>query len=121
MKRAQSFIGDLISTYLSEASQQSLGANEEEKKGVEDSSAAKIPTTPGAKILVVTHGGFIMEYMNAIKLLGGKQPMFNNGAKNTAIFIVKIQLKKKKSKTGTVVKPSVQIVLENDNSHLSKQ
>ena len=47
--------------------------------------------------------------------------MFNNNAKNTAIFIIKFRLEQKKTKTGTVQKPVATVVLENDNSHLSKE
>ena len=56
-------------------------------------------------MLVVTHGGFIMEYLNAVRLMSGRQPLFNNNARNTALFVIKFRLEEKKTKTGLIMKP----------------
>ena len=69
MKRAQSFIGDLIQNYLQK---EKLLPQEEEKKENEVGSAKIVPNSSGAKVLVVTHGGFIMEYLNAVRLMSGR-------------------------------------------------
>ena len=61
--------------------------------------------------MVVTHGGFIGEFFNVVRKLAGRQAVYNNSAKNTAMYIVKFERNAKdglKSRT----------LLENDNSHL---
>ena len=63
------------------------------------------------RILVVTHGGFIGEFMNVVRRLMGKPPVYSNNAKNTAMYIVQFD---RNAKGG--LKPKV--LLENDNSHI---
>jgi len=47
-------------------------------------------------ILVVTHGGFIMEFQNLInQLVFKKKPVFNNSAQNCSIYKYNVFLKKK--------------------------
>ena len=62
-------------------------------------------------MLVVTHGGFIGEFLNVCRKLAGRQPVYNNSAKNTAMYVIKFE---RNAKDG--LKSSV--LLENDNSHL---
>lgn len=56
------------------------------------------------KILVVTHGGFIMEFMNVVRSLRGKAPILNNNARNTAVYVVRFTLSPKKMKNGVIQK-----------------
>ncbi|CAK78968.1 unnamed protein product (macronuclear) [Paramecium tetraurelia] len=62
-------------------------------------------------VLLVTHGGFIMEFMNQINyMINKKQPVYNNSALNCSITIVKYILPK----------GEVKIVTQNDASHIQK-
>lgn len=79
------------------------------------------------RILVVTHGGFIMEFMNAVRVMDGKQPIENNSARNTSIYIIQFALqgwKKGLAKPFTSqkggAKPKIipTVIKENDNAHL---
>ena len=63
------------------------------------------------RILIVTHGGFIGEFLNVIRKYQGKGPVYNNSAKNCAMYTLTLQ---RNAKGG--LKPV--ITLENDNSHL---
>ena len=49
--------------------------------------------------------------MNAVKLLEGRQPVYDNSAKNTAMYIVRFE---RNARDG--LKPK--IIMKNDNSHL---
>ena len=62
-------------------------------------------------MLTVTHGGFIGEFLNVVKLLEGRQPVYDNSAKNTAMFIIRFE---RNAKDG--LKPK--LIMKNDNSHL---
>ena len=62
-------------------------------------------------VLVVTHGGFIGEFLNVVRKLSGRPAVYNNSAKNTAMYIVKFE---RNAKDGLKAK----ILLENDNAHL---
>ena len=42
------------------------------------------------RILVLTHGGFIMETLNAIRTRKNQELRFINDAKNTALYVLKI-------------------------------
>lgn len=69
-------------------------------------------TEPVKKILVVSHGGFIMELFNAIGVRMKKQdPTFNNDAKNCSITVIKIAL----DKSG---REDIKILRRNDVNHL---
>ncbi|CDW81697.1 phosphoglycerate mutase family protein [Stylonychia lemnae] len=70
------------------------------------------------KILVITHGGFIMEFLNAVRVMQSKSPIFNNNAKNTAIYVIKFKQELKKTSKGTILKVIPQVIVENDNRHL---
>ena len=73
----------------------------------------KNPTQPGLyRILMVTHGGFIGEFLNVVRKCQGKPPIYNNNAKNCAIYCVRFQRNAKGGLYPT-------IVVENDNSHLT--
>lgn len=85
MARADSFLKDLARAYLSPP--------EEERK---------IDSTP--RILVVTHGGFIMEFMNVVRSLSGKAPIMNNNARNTSVYLIRFSMNPKKMKNGVVQK-----------------
>ncbi|CAD8047558.1 unnamed protein product [Paramecium sonneborni] len=62
-------------------------------------------------VLLVTHGGFIMEFMNQINyMINKKQPVYNNSALNCSITIVKY----------TLPKGEVKIVTQNDATHIQK-
>ena len=63
------------------------------------------------KLLIVTHGGFIGEFLNVVRKLAGRQPIYNNSAKNTAMYIIKFERNAKSSL-------KARILLENDNEHL---
>ena len=62
-----------------------------------------------------------MEFMNVVKSLNGKQPIYNNNAKNTSVSIIKFKKKMVKTKQGNKEKLSAVVTLENDNSHLTKK
>lgn len=48
------------------------------------------PVNPGSyRLLMVTSGGFIGEFFNVIRKYQGKPPIYNNSAKNCALFIVR--------------------------------
>ena len=40
-----------------------------------------------------------MEFMNVVRMIKGKQPIFNNCAKNTSIYIIRFAFKKGKGKS----------------------
>ena len=73
------------------------------------------------KILVVTHGGFIMEFLNAVRAMMSKTPIFNNNAKNTAIYVIKFKKETKRTSKGVSTKIIPQVIVENDNSHLKNK
>jgi len=68
------------------------------------------PRTTPAKVLVVSHGGWIMEFMNVLREFQGKEPVFSNISKNTALNIMRVSNHKGK--------PRVAILMHNDVSHL---
>ena len=59
----------------------------------------------------MTHGGFIGEFLNVLKTLEGRQPVYDNSAKNTAMFIIRFE---RDAKNGLKSK----MIMKNDNSHL---
>ena len=60
---------------------------------------------------MVTHGGFIGEFLNVVRKLSGRAAVYNNSAKNTAMYIIKFE---RNAKGGL----KARILLENDNAHL---
>lgn len=64
------------------------------------------------KILIVTHGGWIMELINVIRELKGQPPVYANKSKNTAVYIYRIR-----KVTG---KLTPTMVIENDTRHLDE-
>jgi broad specificity phosphatase PhoE len=40
------------------------------------------------RVLIVTHGGFIGEFMNVVRALLVKPAIYANNARNTAMYIV---------------------------------
>jgi broad specificity phosphatase PhoE len=65
------------------------------------------------RVLVVSHGGWIMEFMNVVRSLRGQPPKHANVSKNTALYVMRV------SKQGS--RFSVQVIKENDISHLEKK
>lgn len=65
--------------------------------------------------LVVSHGGFIMEFVNSFKALMDPKyvDQFKNNTKNTSITIFKIT-------ETTPGKLDFKITLQNDNTHLAQ-
>mmetsp|Transcript_11278 Transcript_11278/g.13302 ORF Transcript_11278/g.13302 Transcript_11278/m.13302 type:complete len:93 (-) Transcript_11278:490-768(-) len=92
MLRAQSYINSITEEFLPTKASQKSGA--------------KAPKN--IKVLTVTHGGFIGEFLNCIKMLEGRQPVYDNSAKNTAMFIVRFE---RNAKDG--LKPK--LMMKNDN------
>ena len=79
---------------------------------ISDELLPKKPTeVKQKKLLIVTHGGFIGEFLNVVRKLSGRQPVYNNSAKNTAMYILKFE---RNAKSGL----KARILLENDNEHL---
>lgn len=62
------------------------------------------------RVLVVTHGGWIMEFLNVIRKLKGSPPVFANNTQNTSLTVIKF----KKARTGFFPR----VVMNNDVSHL---
>ncbi|KAM3131358.1 hypothetical protein pb186bvf_016540 [Paramecium bursaria] len=65
---------------------------------------------PTVKVLLVTHGGFIMEFMNHMNFLQSKKnPVYNNNAQNCSITVVSYK------------KPGdIKVLVNNDASHIQK-
>ena len=64
------------------------------------------------KVLVVTHGGWIGEFNNVVKVLSGRQPTYTNNAKNCALYVYNIE---RNAKGGL----KARCLIDNDNSHLT--
>jgi broad specificity phosphatase PhoE len=47
------------------------------------------------RILVVTHGGYIMEFYNVVKQIHGQKVTNSNNAKNCAVYIFGVDKKPK--------------------------
>ena len=77
------------------------------------------------KILAVTHGGFIMEFVNVYREMKGLGMCEKNIAKNTAIYVFHIECTNCKGVCKGVSckakKIAITLTKENDNSHLSKK
>ena len=63
------------------------------------------------KILVVSHGGWIMEFVNVIRELKGQAPVYANKSQNTAVYIYRFR------KIGNKLSPNM--IIENDVKHLA--
>ncbi|CAG9322408.1 unnamed protein product [Blepharisma stoltei] len=87
MERAKEFFNDLCRNHMREESKEAL------------------------KILVVSHGGWIMEFLNVIKQLKGQPPVYANISKNTALYVLRVR------KSGKNL--TVNIAVDNDISHLT--
>ena len=98
MLRAQSYINSITEEFLP-------------SKASVKASKGQVASKSNIKVLTVTHGGFIGEFLNCVKLLEGKQAVYDNSAKNTAMFIVRFE---RNAKDG--LKPK--LIMKNDNSHL---
>ncbi|XP_051912572.1 uncharacterized protein LOC127594861 [Hippocampus zosterae] len=91
---------------------------EADKKGAYREFKAKdaeswVDVNRRAEVLVVTHGGFIMEFHNVVnKLTEGKAPEFRNTAKNCSIHSFKVV----RAEGGLRVSK----LLVNDNTHLEE-
>ena len=82
---------------------------EEERKGEEEKKESS--HTP--RVLCVTHGGLIMEFLNYVDtfLAGGAEASRTNKAKNCAIFVFSVTMKD----TGL----HIETLVENDVDHLT--
>lgn len=70
-----------------------------------------LSTSPPVKLLIVSHGGCIMELLNVIRMLKHQPSIHANIAKNTALYLFRVS-----RKSGN---PSFTEVLSNDTAHLS--
>ena len=68
-------------------------------------------SNPPNSILVVSHGGWIMEFLNVIRETKRQPPLYQNKSKNTALYMYRIR---KKGQTFSVTS-----VIQNDISHLN--
>lgn len=92
------------------------------KKIAQSNMSSKISNDKGLpKILVVTHGGYIMEFFNVINSRKSNQkPIFLNNTKNCSINMLQITGKITKNTLGKETKDiTYKIVLRNEDSHLS--
>lgn len=94
-------------------------------KKTKPSMAIKKESKVYPKILVVTHGGFIMEFLNLCRSMKGVGPSEKNSAKNTAIFVFRIECKFCQGvctgKCKGTKELAIKILLENDDSHIKKK
>ena len=72
------------------------------------------------RLLIVTHGGFIMETINAIRTRKSQSFRFVNDAKNTAIYILKIFCETCGNECSNLEKCRIyyDFLIYNDTSHL---
>ena len=96
MARARTFLNNIIDLYL-------FSKGEDTKK-----ESSKCP-----KVLAVTHGGFIKEFVNVYREIKG-MGISEEIAKNTAIYIFYIESKNIDKQF------TINMILENDNSHLNE-
>jgi broad specificity phosphatase PhoE len=67
---------------------------------------------PNQRILIVSHGGFIMEFLNVVRGIAGKPPVYANVSKNTAVYVLRFT-----SRNG---KLNANIVMGNSVTHLEE-
>ncbi len=70
MKRASNFINDIAANHMSPAKETKKAPkvhDQEEEKKQPNEMPITTKIDGNQKILVVTHGGFIMEFMNAVR------------------------------------------------------
>ena len=72
-------------------------------------NASELSDTP-ARVLVVTHGGFIREFLNVVHDMKGEPLDSAHQATNTAVYNVRFQ----RNDSGGLVP---EVLLSNDNSH----
>ena len=85
--------------------------------------SADKPTRPKPfkKVLVISHGGWIMEFKNIVLSINGKPPFEHNIAKNASLYIYKCCCPNCKGQCTNNCKsliPKIQPILDNDDSHL---
>ena len=100
-ERVKDFLKDIAARHIAPKKA------EEERKGEEEKEGA----TP--RVLCVTHGGLIMEFLNYVDSLksGGEEVTRTNKAKNCAIFVFAVTIKDSGLHIETLV--------ENDVDHLT--
>ncbi len=87
----------------------------------------KKPTGPKScpKVLAVTHGGFIMEFLNVYRDVKGSGVSEKNVAKNTSIYVIRVECAGCKGRcTGACGGKrglAMKLLVENDNTHLTKK
>ena len=104
----------------------------EERKNEEDFNKENV-----SRILMITHGGFIMEFLNVVRSMKEEPLYFNNDSRNTALYVIKIYCSNCTSKSESDIesmptsisacvckKENSKLVFEfliyNDDSHLSE-
>ena len=73
-------------------------------------SAGELSDTP-ARVLVVTHGSFIREFLNVVHVMKGEPVDASHRASNTAIYTIRMT----RDKHGALMP---EILLFNDDSHV---
>ncbi len=72
------------------------------------------------RILVVSHGGYIMEFHNIVNYLSrGEKPVYNNSAKNCSLHVFRVEYEGDPSKDIDNKKIRIECLVNNDNSHLN--
>ena len=103
MQRAKLFLKEIASNYI-------FTAEEESKEGT-------------MKVLGVTHGGFIMEFLNVYRESKGMEMLEMNVCSNTAIYVFHIECLNCKGvcKDPKCTKElNVEVLISNDSKHLIK-
>eukprot|EP00826_Nyctotherus_ovalis_P055869 TRINITY_DN7469_c0_g1_i10.p2 TRINITY_DN7469_c0_g1~~TRINITY_DN7469_c0_g1_i10.p2 ORF type:complete len:113 (+),score=22.34 TRINITY_DN7469_c0_g1_i10:580-918(+) len=112
MERAKAFLSDVVSLHVFPAN---CSVIKDEQKLTD-----KPKECP--RVLAVTHGGFIKEFVNAYREIKG-MGLSEEIAKNTAIYVFRIECSNCKgicqgtcpAKTFTII-----MTMENDNTHLKE-
>ena len=86
------------------------------------SEKKKLPLKTTKKILVISHGGWMMELKNLVLAMNGKPIMEKNAAKNTSVYVYKVACANCNSicKNNCIPqKAKIQLVIDNDDSHIT--
>lgn len=72
--------------------------------------AQHLSPSANVRVLLVSHGGWIMEFLNVLRELKGQRAVYANKSQNTAVYVIRVE-----RRGGRVLATTV---LENDTSHL---
>lgn len=73
------------------------------------------------RVLVVSHGGYIMEIHNIVNFLSkGEKPAYNNTAKNCSLHVFRLEYDGDVGKELDNKKIRIECIVNNDNSHISQ-